>query len=810
MSLVQWWPLRGDLTNLVDISNPLIATNTSVNTVTSDGKIGNTYTNTSNSSGSLVSQKAFLLPQTQSMFCWLYMTNVYSSSSLNAICGQHRHATNSGMGITIRYNNSTSGYLSVNTGNGSSRTYNYYYGSTLLSAGKWYHVGYTYDGSNIRLYVNGKLDGTHPYTGQKQYEEPFGAFMWSFNDGNIGDRTPYADYIMKGKLNDIRVYDHTLSDLEVKELSKGLVVHYAFNDTLAEPTTNLISNLHSLVNCTSYNNGVKIDWNTNSADTYFFIAPRETLISGDTYTISFWCDGVGNDNDVSFAISNLGDTHKFFIHDGYNEFTFTMNDTIAKGCFLDDINRVSGKIFTLINIQLEKKDHATPYTPNSRVSMICNETGYTSATSNDLSLTTTTNIGSFAGKFNGSTSCVDTPTIKTDMFTSDYTINFWVYPLDNDRAIYFGDYSTSNASNINFERLSGGALRYYHAGNPDKTFSNATTPINTWTMITITYTPENMKVYKNGTLIETYSHTATLTKNINSIMRIGRDSRSDYTALQGYISDFRFYVTTLTADDIKDLYQTKAMISDKGDIMCNQFVDGKNQAQVTTKAIFEAKEFRDEISSDYEQLEYIGFTRTQLIDTGVNFTSSTGLPIRIIADVTPASSSGTNCCLAGCGNSQWNGPVMLNLCNNRMEFGTNGYNAAGSYVPDVRTIFDSVIGQSQQTYMKDNEVFLNGTKTFITSNYNLYIGTFYTGSAASNTYYSGLLHSFKLYYGDISRIYIPVKRKSDGVLGLFEIVKKVFHQNVGSGTFTAGPVITNTSASIYETQNVSGRNLKEI
>ena len=135
------------------------------------------------------------------------------------------------MGITIKYNNSSSGYLSVNTGNGSSRTYNTYCGSTLLSTNTWYHVGFTYDGSTIRLYVNGVLDGTHSYSSQKLYSEPFGAYMWSFNSATVGDRTPHANYCPQGRINDIRVYDHVLSPKEIKELSKALVVHYTFDSS---------------------------------------------------------------------------------------------------------------------------------------------------------------------------------------------------------------------------------------------------------------------------------------------------------------------------------------------------------------------------------------------------------------------------------------------------------------------------------------------------------------------------------------------------------------------------------------------------
>jgi hypothetical protein len=34
-------------------------------------------------------------------------------------------------------------------------------------------------------------------------------------------------------INDVRVYDHELSLMEIKELNKVLVLHYTFNDNLA-------------------------------------------------------------------------------------------------------------------------------------------------------------------------------------------------------------------------------------------------------------------------------------------------------------------------------------------------------------------------------------------------------------------------------------------------------------------------------------------------------------------------------------------------------------------------------------------------
>jgi hypothetical protein len=134
------------------------------------------------------------------------------------------------MGITMKYVNSTSAYLSVNTGTGSDRTYNTYCGRTLLSTNRWYHLGFTYDGAVIRLYVNGILDGEYSYSGQKNVADYIGVNIWSFADSST-TQTIYGEYKTIGYLNDFRVYDHCLSAKEVKLLAQGLIAHYKLDGT---------------------------------------------------------------------------------------------------------------------------------------------------------------------------------------------------------------------------------------------------------------------------------------------------------------------------------------------------------------------------------------------------------------------------------------------------------------------------------------------------------------------------------------------------------------------------------------------------
>jgi hypothetical protein len=74
------------------------------------------------------------------------------------------------------------------------------------------------------MYVDGKLDGNViTVNGNNANARPFALFAWST------DHLAYADYRPNCELNDVRVYDECLSPQEVKEIAKGLRLHYQLN-----------------------------------------------------------------------------------------------------------------------------------------------------------------------------------------------------------------------------------------------------------------------------------------------------------------------------------------------------------------------------------------------------------------------------------------------------------------------------------------------------------------------------------------------------------------------------------------------------
>jgi hypothetical protein len=74
---------------------------------------------------------------------------------------------------------------------------------------QWVHLGYTYDGHNVRFYVNGVLNNTSP-----DYNKTYAA---SDSPLYIG-RQSTGGYEFKGRIDDVRIYDRALSSDEVKHL----------------------------------------------------------------------------------------------------------------------------------------------------------------------------------------------------------------------------------------------------------------------------------------------------------------------------------------------------------------------------------------------------------------------------------------------------------------------------------------------------------------------------------------------------------------------------------------------------------------
>lgn len=188
----------------------------------------------------------------------------------------------------------------------------------------------------------------------------------------------------------------------------------------------------------------------------------------------------------------------------------------------------------------------------------------------------------------------------------------------------------------------------------------------------------------------------------------------------------------------------------------------------------------------YEPTECICLTGGQYFDTGI---VPTNAGFKVQGDVKPWDSTGKNLCIAGCGNSIWNGPIMMNLCNGKMEFGVAGYVVSSAYTVNLRQQFSLSYSAGNTTVnysTKLNDVETNsGSKTFPTTSNSLYIGTFNHGTVSPNTYYQGMIFGIYIVNGSDYYEFLPYIRKTDGVAGLYDKKRGIFLTNKGSGNVVA-------------------------
>ena len=220
MALQVWLPLDGN-TNNYGISNNTVSVMGDGITFT-DGKIGKAATFPNSPACCL-----YMTGLKLQIFSWAVWVKINGEGYANAqyILSEGRDVTSHGTNIYLSKDGTT---LNWRTHMKS--------GSTSIELDRWYHVALTADGSHVRFYLDGNLLSTTAYTEDSDY-------IQSSNKFAIGklsySYTSTAGYFpLNGQVNDVRIYDHCLSQAEIHELSKGLVQHFKLDGA----NTNLLIN----------------------------------------------------------------------------------------------------------------------------------------------------------------------------------------------------------------------------------------------------------------------------------------------------------------------------------------------------------------------------------------------------------------------------------------------------------------------------------------------------------------------------------------------------------------------------------------
>lgn len=291
MSMIFEAPLTGTLIQQ-GLSNVYLTESSSLSVI-DDGKLGTAYDFDGTKYILVNDENNVLQPNTVSISVWLKIKSTVTEFSTEYVYGNP---------------SSPVGFRLYKGGSGSYQNklcFEVYTGASTHAIAyvpisyNWEHYCCTFDGSSLKIYVNGVLSNTVAHSG--------GIYYGSTSAMTIGAGLPVS---LEGYINDLRIYDGAISQKQIIELAKGLTAHYRLGAYYGNPQ--LLPNnkiMSDFVGTTHY---TRSNWTTTTSGNAVcqkVITPtnlQSILTPGASYIFSYdWKRlSIGNTGSYSYVNSN--------------------------------------------------------------------------------------------------------------------------------------------------------------------------------------------------------------------------------------------------------------------------------------------------------------------------------------------------------------------------------------------------------------------------------------------------------------------------------------------------------------------------
>jgi hypothetical protein len=244
--LVGYWPFCGNANDASGNNN-----NGTVNgaTLTTDrfGNAGSAYSfDGVNDYGTL----GITLPNVFSVSCWFNINtfSTYVTAGNNLIGSEVLSTYNNNFpstGFAIGLNGTPASYGSHGTSFWCNSGCNNVISSSNVSLNQWVFVTTTYNGSSLKYYVNGILDGTTQSN-----------FVNNSVIATIGARIFHSngpDFFLNGKIDDIAIYNRALTASEIQQLFNLGNVTYSWSTGATTPSISVSPTQTTSYTCTATN-----------------------------------------------------------------------------------------------------------------------------------------------------------------------------------------------------------------------------------------------------------------------------------------------------------------------------------------------------------------------------------------------------------------------------------------------------------------------------------------------------------------------------------------------------------------------------
>lgn len=232
MALQVWLPLNGDLHNQGLFEEKVyLSSNLTYN---DNGKIGKCMEFNGNPNQILSFSNIPKYENNFSWCCWIKQKNRTCSSynsTTQYVLSNGRDMGRVGYNIAI-YNGVLRAWFGSSSDDSKTEASKAVIMGTL-DLNTWYHVCFTVDDSYIYCYLNGSLVKKEALVEVNFHPTETNSY---FTIGKMahGHASTEVYFPFDGMINDVRVYNHCLSPKEVKEISKGLLLHYKLDNAPIE------------------------------------------------------------------------------------------------------------------------------------------------------------------------------------------------------------------------------------------------------------------------------------------------------------------------------------------------------------------------------------------------------------------------------------------------------------------------------------------------------------------------------------------------------------------------------------------------
>ena len=436
---------------------------------------------------------------------------------------------------------------------------------------RWYHITCTYSNNVKSIYIDGVLQGTK-------------------SSGKLSIPETYLSFgLTKCNMNDFRLYNRCLSEKEIKEIAKGLVLHYKlsgvgnenlipnydtsflsyqdgtttlFTNQMNGGTQEIVSNINGAKKCIHFHS---LGGNNRQYRTLSAYSGKTYTISADYYSPNSQTTSWGGElNGGNYSWTKASATYT--TPGKWQRLSYTYSNLTSDATIYYFIYCANGDDCYVKNIKIEEGSVATPWTPNSSDSKY-HIMGYDNNIEYDLSgyknngikvgtftYTTDTPKYNSSTHFNSTSSYIQTTNLTTTGFGNSYSFSWWA-KISSVTPMHWGFSDGIRLNGMYTGRLwNTGDSSNNPLYNPGTTTQVTAPTVNVWHHWVMTGDGTTCKVYKDGVLwatAKTYKAISGTTIIIN-----GWDTSTSYSSDNYSISDFRIYATALSAEDVQFLYQS--------------------------------------------------------------------------------------------------------------------------------------------------------------------------------------------------------------------------------------------------------------